>query len=68
MKRVLQIALLFVCFLGYTQETQEVYQRAQINYNSIEDLSKLDALGIPVDHGIHKRGFFYYFRFFEIRD
>jgi hypothetical protein len=58
MKRVLQIALLFVCFLGYTQETQEVYQRAQINYNSIEDLSKLDALGIPVDHGIHKRGFF----------
>ncbi len=58
MRTFLQIAFLFVCFLGYAQETQEIYQRAKINYNSIEDLSRLDRLGLAVDHGTHKRGFF----------
>ena len=58
MKRFLQFAFLFVCVIGYAQETQEVYQRAKINYNSIEDLSRLNRLGLAVDHGEHKRGFF----------
>ncbi|MFT5236876.1 MAG: carboxypeptidase T [Flavobacteriaceae bacterium] len=58
MRTFLQIAFLFVCFLGYAQETQEIYQRAKINYNSIEDLSRLDRLGLAIDHGTHKRGFF----------
>ena len=58
MRTFLQIAFLFLATLGYAQETQEIYQRAKINYNSIEDLSRLDALGLAVDHGAHKRGFF----------
>ena len=58
MRTFLQIAFLFVCFLGYAQKTQEIYKRAKINYNSIEDISRLDRLGLAVDHGTHKRGFF----------
>jgi hypothetical protein len=58
MRRILQIVLLLVFSLGLAQENQEIYQRAQINYNSIEDLSALASLGIAVDHGVHKRGFF----------
>ncbi len=48
--------LLLSTFIGFSQIVQEKHQRAKINLNSSEDLSKLDALGIPVDHGIHKKG------------
>ena len=51
---------LFVIFssLGYAQETQEIYQRAKISYSQIEDLSRLAALDIPIEHGIQKKGYF----------
>ena len=58
----MQKVLLFV-FFGFTitvfsQNLQEKYQNAQINYNNVDDLARLTNLGIPVDHGIHKRGVF----------
>jgi hypothetical protein len=58
----MQKILLFV-FFGFTftvfsQNLQEKYQHAQINYNNVDDLVRLSNLGIPVDHGIHKRGVF----------
>ena len=68
MRTFLQIAFLFIAIVGYAQETQEIYQRAKINYNSIEDLSRLEALGLAVDHGTHKRGFFVISDFFDFRN
>ncbi len=58
MKKIILLALLIVFQIGYTQNQQEKHQRAKINYNTPDDLAKLDALGIPVDHGIHKKGHF----------
>ena len=56
-KTVLLILLLTSTFL-FSQEVQEKYQRAKINYNSTDDLSRLASLGVPVEHGTHKRGHF----------
>lgn len=42
----------------FSQEKQETYQRAKINYSSIQDLKTLSDLDIPVDHGVHKKGYF----------
>ncbi len=58
MKKLLFLLIVLITTVAFSQEIQEKHQRAKINYNKIEDLGKLDALGIPVDHGIHKRGFF----------
>ena len=58
MKKSLLLLSLLMFALGFSQETQEKYQRAKINYTSLEDFSRLESLGIPVDHGTHKRGTF----------
>ena len=42
----------------YGQDIQEKHQRAKINYNQSEDLTRLESFGIPVDHGVHKKGVF----------
>ncbi|PVW14698.1 M14 family zinc carboxypeptidase [Marixanthomonas spongiae] len=56
-KTVLLFLLLTTSFL-FSQEYQEKHQRAKINYTSIDDLSRLESLGVPVAHGTHKRGYF----------
>ena len=58
MKKSILLLLLVVFQLSYAQEVQETYQRAKIIFNNPNDLVSLDAMGIPVDHGIHKRGSF----------
>ncbi len=58
MKKSLLFVLLFAIQLSFSQNVQEKHQRAKINYTHLDDLSQLDAMGIPVDHGIHKRGHF----------
>jgi len=58
MKKSLLLVLLFAIQLSFSQNVQEKHQRAKINYTHLDDLSQLDAMGIPVDHGIHKRGHF----------
>lgn len=50
--------LLLVGTYGFSQIAQEKHQRAKINFNTPNDLVTLDALGIPVDHGTHKKGHF----------
>lgn len=58
MVKKLLLLLLCITSLSFSQELQEKYQRAKINYNTLEDLARLDKMGIPVDHGIHKKGYF----------
>jgi carboxypeptidase T len=58
MKKSILLMFLLIGTFGFSQSVQEQYQRAKINYNSIEDLSRLDRLGLAIDHGTHKRGFF----------
>ncbi|MGJ8666303.1 MAG: M14 family zinc carboxypeptidase [Patiriisocius sp.] len=58
MKNFLLIAFLFVSFVGFSQQEREKFQRAKISYSQIEDLSRLESIGLPVDHGIHKKGFY----------
>lgn len=56
MKKLL--LFLFITSFCFSQQSQEKYSKAKISYNTLLDLSRLDALGIPVDHGIQKKGFF----------
>ena len=42
----------------FGQDVQEKHQRAKISYNQSEDLIKLESFGIPIDHGVHKKGVF----------
>ena len=58
MKKLFTLLIICVTSLSFSQNIQEKHQRAKINYSQIDDLNRLDLLGIPVDHGIHKRGFF----------
>ena len=59
----MKYTLLLYSFLFSTlvlaQETQEKYQRAKITYSQqTNGLTQLEALGIPVEHGIHKNNHF----------
>ena len=58
MRKQLLYFFLFVSSIGFAQEFQEKHQRAQINYSSIEDLYRLERLGLSIDHGVHKKGHF----------
>lgn len=58
MKKILLPLLLFYAIFSFAQDAQEIYQRAKISYDQIEDLTRLAALDIPVDHGIQKKGYF----------
>ncbi|HBY70167.1 MAG TPA: hypothetical protein DEG69_21885, partial [Flavobacteriaceae bacterium] len=58
MKKNLLLFLFLTSTFLFSQEVQEKYQRAKINYNATEDLSRLESLGVPVEHGTHKRGHF----------
>lgn len=58
MKNLLIIVILLVAQLSPGQNAQEKYQRAQINFNQVDDLSILARLGIPIEHGVHKKGHF----------
>ncbi|PKA83895.1 putative secreted protein (Por secretion system target) [Ulvibacter sp. MAR_2010_11] len=54
----LALLLLLISAVSFSQNIQEKHQRAQINYNSTNDLTRLNALGIPLEHGVHKKGHF----------
>lgn len=44
-----------ISFVVFPQEEIQKYQRARIYYHSPDDLKRLDALGIPLDHGIKRK-------------
>lgn len=58
MKKILLATLLVIGFLGNAQEVREIYQRAKISYQQPNDLQRLIALDVPIEHGIHKKGHF----------
>lgn len=58
MKNFVIALSLLISTLGVSQEAQEIYQRAKISYQNVGSLAQLAALDIPVEHGIHKKGFF----------
>ncbi|MDC7993786.1 M14 family metallopeptidase [Altibacter sp. HG106] len=59
MKSVLLSCLLLVTTLLFGQFEQEVYQRAKIHYNTPQDLIAIASLGVPMEHGIHKKNHFF---------
>jgi len=58
MKKIFLLAFLCISISLFSQETQEKYQKAKVNYTSKQDLAQLTDMGIPMEHGIHKEGVF----------
>ena len=58
MKKSMIVVFIFFCFLGNAQNEKEIYQRAKISINQPDDLKTLESLGIPIEHGTHKKGTF----------
>jgi hypothetical protein len=59
MKKILLFCVLLLALQSYSQVESEKYQRAKIYYNGNEDFQRLSQLGIALDHGVHKRGYFF---------
>ena len=64
-KLLIVMSLLLVTTSTFAQLTKEKYQKIKIFYNEDKPLSLLSSLGLSVDHGIHKKGFFYIAEFSE---
>jgi hypothetical protein len=59
MKKILTTLLvLCITLTGFSQLLEEKFQRAKVYYSASEDLTRLENLGVTVDHGIHKKGYF----------
>ena len=58
MKKLIPLLLFLTIQFTFAQNIQEKHQRAKINYSQPNSLKHLESLGIPVDHGIHKKGYF----------
>ncbi len=58
MKRILLLLTLMCSLTGFSQEIQEIHQRAKIYFNDIDGFRSLNNLGVAVDHGIDFRGNF----------
>lgn len=56
MKKLLIVLLLSQLSL-LAQNPAPKYHRAKIIYNTVENFKKLQAAGIPMDHGLHKKGY-----------
>ncbi len=52
------MSLLLITISTFAQLQQEKFQRAKILYSEPSDLSRLENLGLPVDHGKHKLGYY----------
>jgi len=53
----LSLALLLLPFVIWAQSDPQKYHRAKITYQTVENLRKLEAAGLAMDHGIHKAGY-----------
>ncbi len=55
--RKLLLAALLLPIVVLAQVNPGKYHRAKITYQTVENLKKLQAAGLPMDHGIHKAGY-----------
>lgn len=58
MKKLLLLFVLLSTFTSFSQNKQEQYQRAKISYAGQNGLLQLEKLGLAVEHGTHKKGYF----------
>lgn len=59
MKRTISILLcLLISTILFSQKQIEKYSKARIFYNTPETYKALNNSGIPLDHGVHKKGVF----------
>ena len=58
MKNLLLLFVLLSTFTSFSQHKQEQYQRAKISYAGQNGLLQLEKLGLAVEHGTHKKGYF----------
>jgi hypothetical protein len=59
MKRTISILLcLLISTISFSQKQTEKYSKARIFYNTPETYKALNNSGIPMDHGVHKKGVF----------
>jgi hypothetical protein len=58
---LLSTSLLFAVLTSGQALAQEalIYQKAKISFNQSQDLERLAAIDIPVDHGIHKKDYYF---------
>ena len=55
---LLTFLLVCVTLTSFSQSSEEKFQRAKIYYSDSQQLSQLESLGVAVDHGKHKKGYF----------
>jgi carboxypeptidase T len=59
MKQTFSILLcLLISTISFSQKQTEKYSKARIFYNTHETYNALNNSGIPMDHGVHKKGVF----------
>ncbi len=51
--------LICICSIAVFSQENRNYSKAKIHYNTAANYQKLIAAGIPMDHGLHKRGVFF---------
>ena len=55
---LLTFLLVCITLTCFSQSFEEKFQRAKIYYSDSQQLSQLENLGVAVDHGKHKKGYF----------
>ncbi len=67
MRKLLLLLAIYLCCLLAKAQQADTIQRAKILFNQSDDLNRIQDLGIPLDHGIHKKDF-YFISEFAVRD
>ena len=59
MRKLIALLFLVSTLITQAQTDEHSYHRAKIYYDSPERFQQLVNIGIPVDHGIHKKNHFF---------
>lgn len=59
MRKLLTVLIMVWASALISQNSTEKFHRAKIYYNNFEDLKQLESLGIPMDHGLHKKNIYF---------
>ena len=67
MKKLLLLLTICSCSFFAKAQQDDTIQRAKILFNQSDDLKRIVDLGIALDHGIHKKDY-YFISEFAVRD